>query len=416
MPAIAKPLNAANNLARGKFQGLKFLLLFSLLDGLSAWLLILLYVTGIDIVWLVNANFAAMSTVLIYFAFRKPRISRLMLLFLVAFIISVVKLSLYLGDGRGFEWFHFLTYFQGLIIPFAALCFGSQFSRQDSGEVLEIFNRYSRIFLWLALPGILTYSALYFLGHIAYFGLGANLFYVYPFLAMKGPTLYALFFLVIALITGKRASFVVILVQTLLINYTKFKRSKFWTVLFGLAFFAVGVWIYENTDLLFRFKWIFEADFDFSDPYFLSISGGGRFEEMFGIYEYFQQHPLDALFGSPPGSYYTWTLEWSGGYIATKNHSHITWIGYIFRYGLILTVPLIIYFFYCIYRNLGSSNPFFIAFAGIFSTSFFGALLITDPTSWILIALFLQVYSIPEVGSNRTRAITRPVHDYIHSS
>jgi hypothetical protein len=365
MSAVSNTLTSAKYHACSKFKGLEFLLLFSLLDGMSAWLLVLLYVTGIDVVWLVNVNLAAMSTALIYFAFRKLRITRIILLFLATLFISIVKLSLYLGDDRGFEWNHFLTYFQGLVMPLVALCFGAQFSRSDSEETLEILARYSRRFLWLALPGILTYSALYFLGHIAYFGLGANLFYVYPFLAMKGPVLYATVFFAIALITGKRTSMVTVLIQTFLINYKVFSRNRIWTAFFGIALFAVFAWIFENTDLLFRFKWIFEADFDFSDPYFLSISGGGRFEEIFGMYKHFQQHPLDLIFGSPPGSYYTWSVEWSDGYVATKNYSHITWIGYIFRYGLFFTISLIAYFLYCIYRNLGSTHPLFVAFGGM---------------------------------------------------
>ena len=399
MHAISmSPVSLGRN-ERLKFTGLRILLLFALLDGLSAWLLILLYLTGIDLVWLVNVNFASMAALLMLFAFRNLRISYLILLFGAALFVSVVKIALYLDDTREFEWIHFLTYAQGLLMPFAALCFGSQFTKEDSVEILNILNRYARAFLWLALPGILTYSVLYFLGRISYFGLGANLYYIYPFLAVKSPIFYSAFFVGVALITGKRASVVTILTQFFLLNCAVIRRQKILGTLVTVILIAILFWVYQNTDVLSRFNWILEAEFDFTDPYFLSISGGGRFEEIFGIYDYFQRHPFDVLFGSPPGSYYIWAIEWSDGYTATKNYAHLTWIGYIFRYGLIFTVLLVVYFASCIYKNLGSRDPLFIAFCGIFVVSFFGALLITDPTAWILIALFLRVSRNPQGGT-----------------
>jgi hypothetical protein len=412
MHAIDMGTAAIQRRAHGKFTRLRILLSFSLLDGLSAWLMILLYITGIDLVWLVNLNFAVMSAVLILFSFHMSRVKHLTLLFGVTLLISLVKLALYMDDSRGFQWTHFVTYFQGLIMPIAALSFASQFSAEESNEVLKILTRYARAFLWLALPGILTYSALYFLGYISYFGLGANLFYIYPFLAAKGNFLYAAIFFAIALFTGKRASFITVLSQFFLLNYTSFRRSKIWTVLLGGALLTVTLWIYENTDLLFRFKWIFESEFDFADPYFLSISGGGRFEEVFGIYEYFIKYPFDLPLGAPPGSYYIWTLEWSD-YAATKNYSHITWIGYVFRYGLFFTVPLIAYFAYLIFRNLGATNPLFIAFGGIFAASFFGGLLVVDPTSWILIGLFVYSCGKPLGSSARTTTPRYTLHSNV---
>jgi len=378
----------------GKYIRLRILLAFSLLDSLSAWLLVLLYVTGVDLVWLVNANFAAMSALLIVFSLQRVRFTRLSMFFGVTLLVSIFKLGFYLDDTRSFQWSHFLTYFQGLLMPIAAIGFASQFARNESGAVLEVLTRYARAFLWISLPGIATYSILYFMGHISYFGLGANLYYVYPFLALKSPTLYTIIFFLIALLTGKRASFITVLSQFFLLHYNSFRRSKIWAIILGGALLIVVQWAYHNTDLLFRFKWIFEAEFDFADPYFLSISGGGRFEELFGIYDYFLRRPLDLLFGAPPGSYYIWTLEWSD-YTATKNYSHITWFGYLFRYGIFFSLPLMTYFGYLIFRNLSSGNPLFIAFSGIVVASFFGALLVVDPTSWILIGLFVFLGSNP---------------------
>jgi hypothetical protein len=230
--------------------------------------------------------------------------------------------------------------------------------------------------------------------------LGANLFYIYPFLAAKSPVLYTAVFFLIALVTGKRTPFLTVFLQAFLFHYSLFRRNKVRTFLLSGILVAATFLIYENTNLLSRFSRIFEVEFDLSDPYFLSISGGGRFEEIFGIYEYFLKHPFDVLFGAPPGSYYIWALEWSD-YTATKNYSHMTWAGYLFRYGLFFTVPLITCFFYLIFRNLGSTNPLFVAFSGIFIASFFGALLIVDPTSWILIALFLYLGTSKKIAPSR---------------
>jgi hypothetical protein len=383
-PAAIKPSKVS------KFLKLRILLYFSVVDSLSAWLLVLLYTTGLDLVWLVNLNLATMSILLVVFSINKFRLTAVSGFLGICVIMSLCKLVFFLEGARGFEWIHFVTYFQGLFLPIAALSFASKFNRDDLSVVQECLVRYAKVFMWVSFPGILVYSALYFLGYISYFGLGSNLYYVYPFVATRGVVVFTLIFFAIALITGKRATLVVLFFQFLLLQFKLIRSSKVSAVFLVGTFVLVVIWIYGNTDLFFRFRLIFETEFDFSDPYFLSISGGGRFEEVFGIYDYFKKYPFDLLFGSPPGSYYSWEIEWSE-YTATKNYSHITWFGYIFRYGLFFALPLLGYFVYSIFRNLGSASPFFISFGGIFVVSFFGAVLVIDPMAWILIGMFFYL-------------------------
>jgi hypothetical protein len=43
--------------------------------------------------------------------------------------------------------------------------------------------------------------------------------------------------------------------------------------------------------------------FDINDSYSSIVSGGGRFEEVFGIIDYFGVYVWDIFFGSPPRSF-----------------------------------------------------------------------------------------------------------------
>jgi len=378
------------SLLKTRYVQLRVLLSFSLIDSLSSWLLILLYLTGKNLVWLVNLNFALMSFMLLRFSSQSRRDSPLTVFFYTLLLLSFVKLASFFDSGSAFQFKHCLSYFYGLLIPLLALSFTSKFSSADAPSVFEALNWYARRYLFIALPGILSYSLLYFTGNISYFGLGTNLYYVIPFFLFKGGLLKPLLLFGVVLLTGKRAFLVTFLSEILFSMLSFFRRSKLYPVLTCALLFSILFWMYNNTELLSRFKWIFESNFNFDDPYFLAVSAGGRFEEVFGIYNYFTENPLDLLFGSPPGSYFFWNVELSD-YVTTKNYSHITWVGYVFRYGLTFTVPLFLYFLYLVLRNLGSSNPLYISFIGIFVGSFFGASLIIDPTAWILLGLFISL-------------------------
>ncbi len=376
--------------AVSKFTLLRVLLGFSLVDSLSAWLLILLYLTGLDLIWIVNINFLLMFACMVLFVPRRLPLNFLTTLFLVAIGASALKMLLFLESVRTFDAYHLATYGYGLCMPLAALAFGSRFHPADLPRLERELRQYANYFLWIALPGIVVYSTLYFMGRIEYFGLGVNLYYIYPHLVASktvGPTIL---FFAICFLTGKRASLLTLLVQVVFRHLAYWKGNVFGFAGAAALFFILMLGLYEFTELLDRFKWLFDGSIDFTDPRFLAVSAGGRFEELFGISAYFFQHPMDLLFGAPPGASYFWVLEWAD-YITTKNYSHVTWAGYLFRYGLIFALPLLVLFIWLLISNLGSTRPLFIVFVGILTVSFFGALLLTDPSAWLFVALFYQV-------------------------
>ena len=74
------------------------------------------------------------------------------------------------------------------------------------------------------------------------------------------------------------------------------------------------------------------------------------------------------------------------------NYSHINFLGYYFRYGLVFSLIIYITFVIMIIKYWKPTNALFLIFIGIFIGSFFGAGLIIDPTSWLFIGLMLSLY------------------------
>lgn len=369
-------------------QKIRIALYFATIDAISPWLLIIFYIAKIDIVWLVNVNF------LLYFIYILFNVTRsfpsvfLGYLFSFACIASVLKLILYTMASRDYELGHVFSYSFGLIMPLAVLSFSTRIQYISYQRANSIFERFAKTYLLIAAPGVIIYSILYFIGKIEYFGLGVNLHYIYPwFLAGKFTPVFLFLFLI--LISGKRSVLINYLIQTVAYYLPHFKGRFIKKIAFMAAFILSLFFIYTQTKLLDRFSWLFDGTFDFDDPYFLLISGGGRFEELFGILDYFKIHFYDIFFGSPPGSFYIWSMDWSG-YDATKNYSHITFLGYAFRYGLIFSSLMYYFFFRLIWRRIGDIDPCYLVVVGVVSSSFFGANLIIDPTSWLFIGFFLS--------------------------
>lgn len=361
---------------------------FATIDAISPWLLIIFYITGLDFVWLVNVNF------LLYFIYLLLNITRsypsvfLGYLFAFASIASALKLLLYVMASRDYELGHVFSYGFGLIMPLVALSFSSRIKYVSHKSANESFEKFAKTYLAIAAPGVVIYSILYFAGRIEYFGLGVNLHYVYPWF-LTGKIMPVFAFLLLILISGKRSVLVNYLVQTLAYYLPYFRGRPIKNLAFVFAFFLSLFAIYTQTTLLDRFAWLFDGSFNLDDPYFLLVSGGGRFEELFGILDYFAIHSYDVVFGSPPGSFYIWSMDWSG-YDATKNYSHITFFGYVFRYGAIFSVVLYLFFFKLIWRKLGDTDPSYLVVVGVVTSSFFGANLIIDPTSWLFVGFYLS--------------------------
>lgn len=367
---------------------LKVALNFALVDALSPWLLVIFYITGIDIVWLVNVNFALFFCFLFFNIRYKQPSFYLFSIFALALLISIFKLVLAFYMSRDIDFSHAISYCYGLVMPLVVLSFSTRILDLDSQISSNLLKTFAKRYLILSAPGVLVYSFLYFQGRIEYFGLGVNLHYIYPFF-LTGKVAPVAGFLLLILMSGKRSVLLNFLFQTVLYNVGNIKANTLKSVFFLVVLCSSIFAVYTKTTLLDRFSWLFDGSFDFDDPYFLLVSGGGRFEELFGILDYFNNFTYEIFFGSPPGAFYTWSMDWSG-YDATKNYAHVTIFGYIFRYGIVFAVLFYFYLFRILFLHLGSRNPLYIVFGGVVSSSFFGANLIIDPTSWLFIGFLLS--------------------------
>ena len=84
-----------------------------------------------------------------------------------------------------------------------------------------------------------------------------------------------------------------------------------------------------------------------------------------------------------------WRVDISD-YEAVKSFAHLTWFGYVFRYGLVPTVLLLGYLVSLAVRRMDALNPLWLVFIGVLSSATFGANLFYSPTPWIFIALFVR--------------------------
>jgi hypothetical protein len=378
-----------NSEAEHSIRKLRIALRFSLVDAVSPWLVLLFYLTDIDLIWVVNVNFVLLTLYLaVNYRVRTPS-KFVNYLFFGAILLSLLKIISSIYFKQDLQLNHAFSYFYGLFMPMVALSFAKTVCSTDYEKIHDEICSYALKYFYIAVPTIFVYALLYFYGQVAYFGLGVNLHYIYPFF-LTGKMLPVAVFMLLIVFSGKRSVLINYLAQTITFYGGSIKDKFFSSVLLFITLLVTIFALVTYTSLLDRFSWIFEGNFDWSDPYFLLVAAGGRFEEVFGIQNYFRAHPLDVFFGSAPGAYYIWAVDLSD-YNATKNYSHVTVFGFIFRYGLVFAIPLYGFFIWRILKDLGSRNPFYIVFVGVFTSSLFGANLVIDPTSWIFIGLFLSL-------------------------
>lgn len=370
-----------------KLKFLKCLLLLALFEPFAAWLLIIFYITGLELVWAVNIVFIIITIVLGLYALLIIKITGINFLFLLMIGLSLIKMLTYIFYDIGFEKEHLLSYSFGLVMPFLALNFTSTFNSSDVDKVYILLYNFSKYYLIIGLSAIITYAFFYFTGEITYFGLGVNLHYAYPFFIIFHKISIPILFLFIILISGKRAVLINYLTQTALYFFGNLKQRPLFFIFIAIIFFFSLLLIFQYTNLLDRFKWIFEDSFDLEDVDFMYRSLGGRYEEILGIIHYFIDNPAQILFGSPPGAFYIWEVQ---DYVVSKNYAHITLAGLVFRYGIVFSISLYIVFLMIILKRWSPKNPLFLVFIGIFSSSFFGANLIIDPISWLFIGFILN--------------------------
>lgn len=356
------------------------------------------YIGFPDLTFLVNFNFFVILFLLLlgsfgadYRVFFRNKFFVLLLFFIA---LSILKSLFFFMDSAFVSFYFFSTYFYTLAIIFFAMLFASRFNYDDFGMVVRYFTFFARFYLIFAIIFILLYSFLYFSGLINYFGMGANLHYVIPFFIKNGFGLF-LVLLSVVLLSGKRAVLINFLFQYLFYFFYRYRNNSYIFYFFAIAFFSVLYTLWSHTELLNRFKAIFDVDFE--DSYSLIAAFGGRFEEVIGVVDYFFHNPLSVILGSPPGDFYMY-IATSGDYQYNdpKNFSHVGPVAFLFRYGVIFTVLLYASFVYLMIKFYNPYFPFYLVFVGIVFSSFFGANLFSDPISWVFISFFIKYrFSIP---------------------
>jgi len=369
-----------------------------LLEVVPATLLIMFYL-GIPLMFLVNVNQLLMFGGLVALSRGLPRKAMPIIAFaLILILISFVKGFSIAGPGNyDFRIDAVFSYYYSLIMP--ALIFISVYSLGDldAADVLDELRWFSKWFLILIAPAVMTYVVLNSTGRIAYFGFGVNFHYAAPYFMNKVGVVGAV--AVLILLSGKRSTLINFLFQYGLFIIGKSRRSPVPIILILLGIVASVFAAWDSLEfLLRRFTRMIEAYSNadlssgligLSNSYESIVLFGGRLEEVVGVVEYFVRHPNQIWFGSPPGANYVWRVELSE-LETVKSFAHLTWLGYAFRFGVIPLATLLGYFVYMLLSGKDTQNPLWLVFAGTLVSSTFGGNLFYSPVAWTMIAMYMR--------------------------
>lgn len=222
----------------------------------------------------------------------------------------------------------------------------------------------------------------------------------YPAVAPTGLILSTIYYLsnkewkyflggiVLVALSGKRASLVMVLFALLIFIYdlyrNKTKDRKFFKKtkrIIGASMVLVSAiigYLWNYTRYLNRFKLVLK--FDFSDPYAMYIATGGRSEEIFRVLEYLNEKPLRYIIGSGFGA----KVEVADNFY--RHYSHFSPLAYVLIFGLLFSILIYLLFFNKLLSKVNINHPLYFSklfFAGLFASSFLGAVVLNDVNFWI---------------------------------
>ncbi|WP_411976612.1 hypothetical protein [Sulfitobacter faviae] len=383
---------------RLRVRRMRLIMALCLLEVVPAILVILSYL-GFPLMQLANINqlFIFLAIVGLTSGLTSGTM-RYLALAAVLLLISLINAFSLSGIGDfNFEADAIFPYYYSILMP--TMVFVSIYSQKCviAKTVIRDLRWFSKWFVIVISPIIVVYAALHFSGKISYFGFGVSFHYVTPYFLHRGGMIFLLASLI--LISGKRAVLINFLAQLFLFKGGEFRRSPI-PILFT-CFLLLAVLIFVWDDLAFflrRFTLMLEVlnTIDLSDgilglanSYAAIVLFGGRLEEIVGIVEYFTAHPTQIWFGSPPGANYIWRVEISD-LETVKSYAHLTWFGYIFRFGIIPTGALLIAFIYRLVSGWDTRNPLWLVYFGILLSATFGGNLFYSPVAWTMIALYFR--------------------------
>ena len=93
---------------KNKFIFLKYIFFLCSLDAFGTWLIILAYITGINLVSFVNYNFLLIFLLMFLSTVRSFKVTKLSLIYIVILLISFLKM-IYLLNYSLYEIKHIIT-------------------------------------------------------------------------------------------------------------------------------------------------------------------------------------------------------------------------------------------------------------------------------------------------------------------
>ena len=245
---------------------------------------------------------------------------------------------------------------------------------------------------------IVIYFLLYTTGLITYFGMGLQLYVISPF--FKNNILKKQSYIIfLSLLTGKRSTLIILLIQLIAIIKEKVKFQKTRLILI-LSFFVLSVSVVKNnTTLLDRFDVFSEySDSDLTDldneesKFALSAISGGRSQEVFSFFISDLNTNLNMLIGGPSTSSFI-VDNILNGETYKHHYFHFSPMNYLKHFGIIFGLILILTqlkIFYKLFINYNQIDLISSLFIGYFIAMFFGAIVVIDVLFWFSFGYSLE--------------------------
>ena len=157
------------------------------------------------------------------------------------------------------------------------------------------------------------------------------------------------------------------------------------------------IYLFMNIDTFeFLRRFAFLRDVDLDDGVSIMLATGGRATEVISIIEWIDGDIVKCLLGSGIGASYDYIdprLQFS---VEKLHYAHFSPFSYILVYGSIFTFLLYCAFFYRLYSGLiYKNNYFYLSFAFLFFSSFFGSILFVNPMPWFFLGVVIEMIKNP---------------------
>jgi hypothetical protein len=373
---------------------LKGLMWLALIESFIPWLLIAHYVFGFESIWVFKiVSLSELLLIGIFHFTRNIIISRLSKVFLLLCVIGLpVGIFSSIITDSAFNFQSVYSYYYSCVMPILAMSFGMYLQRNILWTDFLLIRKFFVYAFFSTCGVIFVYFILYKAGVVAYWGLGTNMHYYLPFILTTESYLLGALGVAVVFFSGKRATSITVLLQAcyfLVMKISERAHGKTMLLLIWVCLGGAFLGYLASAGMLDRLDATVNVSFD--DDYSVLVAFGGRWEEVLSILEYFSKNPLGWLVGGGAGGAYSWVVGFDD-YVETKSYAHFTPIGYLFKFGLPISLFIYGYFCYLIYLNWRNvRNPFFLGFFACVCASMFGANLLTDILPWLFCGYVTQM-------------------------